>query len=168
MPLPDSIGTRAIVWPTASSWAGRSCLGCGISKALRGFIGELCRENNVAGHRADLVLEQAARALAALEGKAEVSAEHIGKVAPLVLLHRRRDAQPPPPPPPEPPQPEEQEEQDQEEQAEQQEQQQPEENPESQVAPPPSQPQQQGEQESRPEEQAREDEGQQGQSSPDR
>ncbi|WP_448873397.1 putative cobaltochelatase [Desulfobulbus propionicus] len=139
-----------------------------ISKALRGFIGELCRENNVAGHRADLVLEQAARALAALEGKAEVSAEHIGKVAPLVLLHRRRDAQPPPPPVPEPPQPEEQEEQDQEEQAEQQEQQQPEENPESQVAPPPSQPQQQGEQESRPEEQAREDEGQQGQPSPDR
>ena len=133
-----------------------------ISKALRGFIGELCRENNVAGHRADLVLEQAARALAALEGKTEVSVEHIGKVAPLVLLHRKRDAQPPPPPPPEPPPPEEtDEQQDQEEQSEQEQQAQPEENPQSEVAPPPPQPQEQPEQEPQPEEQAEEEEGQQ-------
>nr|WP_321467461.1 putative cobaltochelatase [uncultured Desulfobulbus sp.] len=136
-----------------------------ISKGLRSFIGELCRENNVAGHRADLVMEQAARALAALEGKTEVSVEHIGKVAPLVLLHRKRDAQPPPPPPPpEPPQPEEQDEQEQEEQSEEQEQQQPEENPESQVAPPPPQPQEQEDEQSPPEEQAQEEEGKQGQS----
>ena len=110
-----------------------------ISAALRGFIGEICRENNVAGHRADLVMEQAARALAALEGKTEVSTEHVSKVAPLVLVHRRRDAQPPPPL--EPPQPEEQEEeeQQQEEQEQQQEEQQPQENPESQATPPPPQ-----------------------------
>lgn len=134
-----------------------------ISKGLRGFIGALCRENNVAGHRADLVLEQAARALAALEGKAEVSVEHIGKVAPLVLLHRRRDAQPPPPPPPpeppQPPQPEETDQQEQDEESEQDQQEHPEENPESQVAPPPPQPQDQGEGEPQPEEQAREEEG---------
>ncbi|WP_306547653.1 putative cobaltochelatase [Desulfobulbus sp.] len=77
-----------------------------IGANLRGFIGELCRENNVAGHRADLVMEQAAKALAALEGRLEVSVEHVRVVAPLVLIHRRRDAQPPqPPPPPEPPEP---------------------------------------------------------------
>jgi len=97
-----------------------------IASNLRGFIGELCRENNVAGHRADLVMEQAARALAALEGRIEVSVEHIRVVAPLVLIHRRRDAQPPPPPqppPPQPPQPPEDRQDEQDEQDEQEEQQ---------------------------------------------
>lgn len=74
-----------------------------LPRRLRGFITELCLENNVAGHRADLVIEQAARALAALQGRTEVTVEHIGQVAPLALLHRRRDAQAPPPPPPPPP-----------------------------------------------------------------
>lgn len=63
---------------------------------MRIFISELCSENNVAGHRADLIMEQAARAFAALEGEDEVRTEHIRKVAPLVLIHRKRDAQPPP------------------------------------------------------------------------
>ena len=111
-----------------------------ISKALRGFIGELCREKNVAGHRADLVMDQAARALAALLGKSEVSVEHISQVAPLVLLHRTRDAEPPPPPPPPEP-PEAEDNSEQEEQQEQEPQEQPEENPESQEAPPPPEPQ---------------------------
>ena len=70
---------------------------------LRNFISGLCMENNVAGHRADLVMEQAARALAALQGEVLVTVEHIVQVAPMVLAHRRRDAQPPPPPPPPPP-----------------------------------------------------------------
>ncbi|MBC7359548.1 MAG: putative cobaltochelatase [Desulfacinum sp.] len=70
---------------------------------LRRFVGELCAENHVAGHRADLVIEQAARALAALEGASQVSVDHIRQVAPLALVHRRREAQPPPPPPPPPP-----------------------------------------------------------------
>ena len=74
-----------------------------VSRHLRSFITELCSENNVAGHRADLVMEQAARALAALEMKTEVDVDHIREVAPLVLIHRRRDAAPPPPPPPPPP-----------------------------------------------------------------
>ncbi len=91
---------------------------------LRNFISELCAENHVAGHRADLAMEQAARALAALEagGKTrgpgdagtrsvaagiEVTVDHVRTVAPLVLIHRRREAQPPPPPPPEPPEPDE-------------------------------------------------------------
>ncbi len=71
-----------------------------IAPHLRAFIAELCQENSVAGHRADLVLEQAAKALAALAGKSEVSVEHISQAAPMVLLHRRRDVQPPPPPQP--------------------------------------------------------------------
>lgn len=76
--------------------------------ALRRFICELCRENNVAGHRADLVLEQAACALAALEGRSKLRIADIERLAPLVLLHRRREVQSAPPPqekqPPEPPQ----------------------------------------------------------------
>ncbi|ABK98882.1 putative cobaltochelatase [Pelobacter propionicus] len=87
-------------------------------RQLRGFIAELCVENNVAGHRADLVLEQAALGLSALEQRLEVTVDHITRVAPLVLAHRRRDAQAPPPPPPPPPRDQEQEQQEQQEQQE--------------------------------------------------
>ncbi|ADK85878.1 Magnesium chelatase [Desulfarculus baarsii DSM 2075] len=74
-----------------------------LPRRLRGFITALCIENNVAGHRADLVIERAAKALAALHGRREVSQEDIATVAPLALRHRRRDAAPPPPEPPKPP-----------------------------------------------------------------
>lgn len=67
---------------------------------LRSFVSELSQENNVAGHRADLVMEQAARALAAYEGRGEVTSMDIQRVAPAALRHRRREALPPPPPPP--------------------------------------------------------------------
>ena len=77
-----------------------------MAKHLRSFIGELCRENYVAGHRADLVIEQAAKALAAYMGRSEVTVEDIREVAPMALIHRKREAAPPPPPPP--PEPEEQ------------------------------------------------------------
>ncbi|MGQ9840431.1 MAG: VWA domain-containing protein [Anaerolineae bacterium] len=46
---------------------------------------------SVAGHRADLVLIQAARALAAWQGQSRVMPAHVDKVAPLVLVHRRRE-----------------------------------------------------------------------------
>ncbi len=71
-----------------------------MAKHLRSFIGELCGENHVAGHRADLVVEQAARALAAYMGRGEVTVEDIQEVAPMALMHRKRDVAPPPPPPP--------------------------------------------------------------------
>ncbi len=77
--------------------------GVRMPRHLRSFISELCIENNVAGHRADLVMEQAALAVAALESAPEVTVDHIRQVAAMVLVHRRRDAQPPPPPPPPPP-----------------------------------------------------------------
>ena len=70
---------------------------------LRQHISELCMANCVAGHRADLVLEQAARAHAALRERAAVTLDDIEQVADMVLLHRKRDAMPPPPPAPPPP-----------------------------------------------------------------
>ena len=69
---------------------------------VRAFIAALCRENHVAGHRADLAMERAALALAAYRGREEVNEEDVAKVAPLALRHRRRDPLPPPPPPPPP------------------------------------------------------------------
>ncbi len=71
-----------------------------VSAAIRRFIGELCLAATVAGHRADLVLEQAARALAALEGETEVKTSHVRRVAAMALVHRSREAAPPEPPPP--------------------------------------------------------------------
>ncbi len=68
-------------------------------KHLRSLASELALENNVAGHRADLIIEQAARAMAALRGHPEVATDDVLKIAPLVLSHRRREPAPPPPPP---------------------------------------------------------------------
>ncbi len=72
---------------------------------LRSFIAELCAQRQVAGHRADLVIQRAAAALAACEGRYHVTLADIERVAPLALRHRQRDALPDPPPPP-PPRPE--------------------------------------------------------------
>jgi len=70
---------------------------------LRTFIAEICAQNNVAGNRADLAIERAARAHAALRGSVEVSSDDIIAVASLALLHRMRNAQAPQMPPPSPP-----------------------------------------------------------------
>ncbi len=67
---------------------------------MRSFIAEFCTQNHVAGHRADLVMEQAALALAALEGAKQVENEHILRVSSMVLIHRSREAEPLPPEPP--------------------------------------------------------------------
>ncbi|MDD3581007.1 MAG: putative cobaltochelatase [Desulfobacca sp.] len=66
---------------------------------LRTLVSEICIENHVAGHRADLVIEQAARALAALLKHHEVTVDDIREVASLALVHRQRHLAPPPPPP---------------------------------------------------------------------
>lgn len=65
---------------------------------LRSLASQLAVESNVAGHRADLVIEQAARTVAAWRGRREVTADDVLEVAPLVLCHRSREAAPPPPP----------------------------------------------------------------------
>lgn len=75
----------------------------GLPARLRIFIAELCAQHQVAGHRADLTLQRAAMALAALEDRPEVTLADIERVAPLVLRHRQREALPPPPAPPPPP-----------------------------------------------------------------
>ncbi len=74
----------------------------GIKPSLRSFIAELCTTNNVAGHRADIVIEQAAKAHAAYMGSLDVKVEDISLVAKFALLHRKQDADPAPPPPPPP------------------------------------------------------------------
>lgn len=69
-----------------------------MSGRLRALISELCTEARVAGHRADLIIEQAARALTAFSERLEVEDEDITRVAPLALRHRQREPGPPPPP----------------------------------------------------------------------
>ncbi|WP_159876046.1 putative cobaltochelatase [Aquitalea denitrificans] len=61
-----------------------------VSEHLFDFISQLCCEFEVASLRADIVLHKAARALAALDARAQVSAEDIRTAAMLVLPHRRR------------------------------------------------------------------------------
>ncbi len=61
-----------------------------VSGKIRVLIAELCIEAKVAGHRAELVMEQAARALAAFSAKDEVEEDDVIKISPMVLRHRQR------------------------------------------------------------------------------
>jgi magnesium chelatase subunit D len=98
--LADSCRTESQSISKAIAAAGNALAEVVIERHIRSFISNLCLENNVAGHRADLVLRRTARALAAYEGRAKVSEEDVARVAPMVFLHRRREAQSPPSPPP--------------------------------------------------------------------
>ncbi len=66
-----------------------------IPSALLVLIGELAREAQVSGHRADLVLSAAARAHAALYRRELVEEQDLEAVVEMVLRHRRRDLSPP-------------------------------------------------------------------------
>ncbi|MFM0594362.1 ATP-binding protein [Paraburkholderia dilworthii] len=57
--------------------------------AVHARVSALCIDAAVDGLRADLVMLRAARALAALEQAAAVTAEHVDRVAEAVLVHRR-------------------------------------------------------------------------------
>jgi magnesium chelatase subunit D len=61
-----------------------------ISEGLLLLISELCCSQGVTSLRADLVMNKAARALAALHGRSGVEPEDLSQVAMLVLPHRRR------------------------------------------------------------------------------
>lgn len=74
-----------------------------IPDPVRDYIADLTISQNVAGHRADLVIARAACAYAAWRGRTTAQVQDVVEVAELALLHRRRDATPPPPPPPPPP-----------------------------------------------------------------
>ncbi|WP_321787324.1 ATP-binding protein [Paraburkholderia sp. J94] len=66
------------------------------SDAVHERAAQRCVEAAVDGLRADLVMLRAARALAAFEGAAQITPEHVDAVADAVLAHRRR-AMPEPP-----------------------------------------------------------------------
>lgn len=78
-----------------------------IPAPVRDYIADLTLSQNVAGHRADLVIARAACAYAAWHGRTTAKVQDVVQVAELALLHRRRDSVPPPPPPPQPPAPRE-------------------------------------------------------------
>ncbi|MET0377538.1 MAG: ATP-binding protein [Spongiibacteraceae bacterium] len=58
--------------------------------AVLAHASALCIAAQVDGLRADLVMLRAARALAALQGDAEITTTHVNAVAELALFHRRR------------------------------------------------------------------------------
>ena len=66
------------------------------TEANRLSIVARCLEAQVQGHRADLTLEETAKAVAAWNGHAEITKEDIDEAAPFVLLHRRRNMEQPP------------------------------------------------------------------------
>ena len=67
-----------------------------VTEANRLYIVSKCLEAEVQGHRADLTLEETAKAMAAWNGHAEITKEDIDEAAPYVLLHRRRNTEQPP------------------------------------------------------------------------
>jgi len=67
-----------------------------LKKELKDIIVKICTENNVAGHRAEIVMAEAAMAYAAFKGHREVTIKDINAVAEFVLCHRRQNSAPPP------------------------------------------------------------------------
>lgn len=63
--------------------------------AVHDQVAQLCQDAGVEGVRADLVMLRAARAHAALAGRAEVTLADVDAVAELALAHRRTQAAPP-------------------------------------------------------------------------
>jgi magnesium chelatase subunit I len=61
-----------------------------ISSDLRIKISQVCSELNVDGLRGDIVVNRAAKAVTAFDGRTEVTVEDIGKVICLCLRHRLR------------------------------------------------------------------------------
>ena len=73
--------------------ARRIIVDTAIDESLLRRIAELCLRLNVDGHRGELTIMRAARALAAFEGRTEVLTADIRRVAPMSLRHRlRKDA----------------------------------------------------------------------------
>ena len=67
-----------------------------VTEANRLYIVGKCLEAQVQGHRADLTLEETAKAMAAWRGHLEITQEDIDDASGFVLLHRRRNTEQPP------------------------------------------------------------------------
>lgn len=67
-----------------------------VTEENRLYIVSKCLEAEVQGHRADLCLEETAKAVAAWHGHREITTEDIDEAAPYVLLHRGRNTEQPP------------------------------------------------------------------------
>jgi magnesium chelatase subunit D len=61
-----------------------------IPSEIKGYIVQICLDNYIAGHRGEVFLFYAARAYGAFCNDKVVSREHVDKVLPLVLTHRKR------------------------------------------------------------------------------
>ena len=65
----------------------------GMERPVLEKIAQLCADLKVDGHRGELTIMRAARALAAFEGRRTVTEEHVKRVSAMALRHRlRRDA----------------------------------------------------------------------------
>lgn len=63
-----------------------------VERSLLRQVAQLCTELKIDGHRGELTITRAGRALAAFEGRKKVTAEDVRRVAPMALRHRlRRD-----------------------------------------------------------------------------
>lgn len=64
-----------------------------VDRSILSKIAQLCADLKVDGHRGELTIMRAARALAAFEGKRSVTEHHVRRVSAMSLRHRlRRDA----------------------------------------------------------------------------
>lgn len=70
--------------------AGERLPNVDLTESTLRLAAEIALEAGCAGHRADLLLVEAARTLAAWEGRQEVGPEHLREAASLVLPHRMR------------------------------------------------------------------------------
>ncbi len=70
----------------------------GYEDTIWDYIVEVCLKNMVSTHRAEIFLFFAARAFAAMKGEGMIKPEHVNFVAPLVLLHRKREIEEKPKP----------------------------------------------------------------------
>ena len=57
---------------------------------IKDHITQVCIENCISGHRGDIFIFYASRAYTAFIEEKEVTKEHVDKVIPLILLHRKR------------------------------------------------------------------------------
>jgi magnesium chelatase subunit I len=75
------------------AWIGRAkdlIAGVRIADELLGRIADLCLRLSVDGHRGELTIMRAAKALAAFESRPQVSPEDVRRVAVMALRHRLR------------------------------------------------------------------------------